>query len=155
MTTTRSARKTDLPALVRLLDQLYTVEPQFAPDREKQRMGLEMSLAHEKFCRIIIIENERKVAGMANVQFSVSTANGAWSAHIDDFIIDHAHRGKGLGRKLMGSVFEEATSFGATRITVNADLSNGPAMEFYRKTGFETMNLVKHQKPLPELDLQS
>jgi len=153
MATTRPARKTDLPALVRLLDQLYTIEPQFTPNKEKQRLGLEMALAHKEFCRIIVIENERNVVGMANVQFSVSTANGAWSAHIDDFVIDHAYRGKGLGRKLMGAVVEEADGFGATRVTVNADLSNAPAMAFYRKTGFETMNLVKHHKPISGFDL--
>lgn len=145
---TRQAQNEDILKLIELLIQLYTIEPQFTPNLPNQKKGLEMCLAMPELCRIVVVERDRQVVGMANVQFTVSTANGAMSAHIDDFIIDQAYRGSGAGKALMKVAIDTACEQGATRITVNIDVTNEPGLGFYRSMGFTTMNLMKHQLSL-------
>jgi len=148
MYTVRAAGEDDIPRLAGLLSQLYTLETQFTPDPERQTAGLTLCLARPELCRILVIETGGEAVGMANLQFFASTANGLMSVHIDDYIIDEAHRGRGAGSRLMDAVEEVAREIGANRVTVNVDAANGPGLGFYLRRGFETMNLVKHHKRL-------
>lgn len=141
----RDAKAGDLEQLTGLLTQLYTIEPQFTPHPENQKKGLALCLERPELCRIVVIEREGEVVGMANVQFAVSTANGAISSHIDDFIIDQRRRGQGAGKALMAAAMETAREAGSVRMTVNIDISNEPGLSFYRAMGYTSMNLMKHQ----------
>ncbi len=148
MFTSRDARPEDIPKLVALLEQLYTIEPRFTPDPVKQRKGIELCLAHRELCRIIVVERGPELVGMANIQFTVSTANGAMSIHIDDFIIHEDHRSLGAGRCLIEALMRVAGQIGATSVTVNVDVTNDPALAFYRDMGFECMDLMRFRRLL-------
>lgn len=142
----RNALRADIPALVNLLEQLYTLEPQFSPDPRKQKKGLEMCLDSPQLCRIVLIERKGRVAGMANLQFRVSTASGAIAVHIDDFIIDENCRGAGGGAVLIEACVKVADDIEAASISVNVDEANHPAISFYQKAGFENIGLIKFRR---------
>ncbi|MBF0171557.1 MAG: GNAT family N-acetyltransferase, partial [Nitrospinae bacterium] len=89
-----------------------------------------------------------RVIALANLQFSVSTAFGGLSVHIDDFIVDGPYRGKGVGGLLIDSIATMSKKMGAVRLTVNVDMGNAGGLAFYHRAGFESVNLLRHQVDL-------
>ena len=77
MITIRTAKPSDIPQLVELLKELFTIEADFDFDQEKQACGLNLLLNSEKDC-ILVAEllSDNKVLGMCTVQTLISTAEG-------------------------------------------------------------------------------
>ncbi len=78
------------------------------------------------------------VAGMANALITISTAQGGRVLLLEDVIVSREHRGGGLGRRLVEHVLAWAHGQGMTRVTLLADRDNRPALDFYRRLGFES-----------------
>lgn len=140
--TIRPARPEDVPALVRLLSQLFTIEADFAPDRERQRKGLELLLADEARARVLVAERSGALVGMVAAQLVVSTAEGALSALVEDMVVDAPARGDGVGAWLLSEIEAWATARGATRLQLLADKENAPALRFYAREGWRPTQLV-------------
>ena len=73
------ATPADLDALVRLLGELFALEPAFQIDPDKQRRGLEMLLAKPRDAAVLVARPRvgASILGMATGQLVVSTAKGA------------------------------------------------------------------------------
>lgn len=126
----------DLPALCDLLTELFTLEADFQPDREKQLRGLRLILDTPALGRLFVLRVAGKVAGMANALITVSTAQGTRVLLLEDVIVSRAHRGGKLGRRLVEHVCAWAKGEGMTRVTLLADKDNAPALAFYERLGF-------------------
>ncbi|MGB7598287.1 MAG: GNAT family N-acetyltransferase [Gallionella sp.] len=126
----------DLPQLSDLLAELFTLESDFKPEREKQLRGLRLILENPALGRLFVLRDKEKVLGMANALITVSTAEGARVLLLEDVIVRAEHRGNGLGQRLVGHVLAWAKAQGLTRITLLADKENAAALDFYRKLGF-------------------
>lgn len=142
------ATEADLPALADLLRELFALESDFAPDRGKQLAGLRLILDDPGIGRLFVLRVGGKVAGMANALFTVSTAEGCRVLLLEDVIVSRAHRGKGLGRKLVEHVCEWAKAEGMPRVTLLADRDNAPALAFYERLGFEKSAMVVRRRKL-------
>jgi GNAT superfamily N-acetyltransferase len=138
----------DLPQLADLLTELFALESDFAPDRAKQLRGLAAILAEPQLGRLFVLRVDGQVAGMANALITISTSEGGKVLLLEDVIVSHAHRGGGLGRKLINHVLDWAKQQGMTRVTLLADRDNTPALDFYRKLGFGRSNMTVLRKPL-------
>lgn len=132
----------DLEQLAELLAELFTLENDFRPDREKQLRGLRLILDNPALGRLFVLRDQGRVAGMANVLITVSTAEGCRVAVLEDVIVSNEYRGKGLGRRLVEQVLWWARAEGMTRVTLLADRDNEAALEFYRKLGFDSSQMV-------------
>ncbi len=132
----------DLPHLADLLGELFALESDFTPDREKQLRGLRAILEEPALGRLFVLRVAGQVAGMANALITVSTAEGGRVLLLEDVIVSSAHRGNGLGRRLVEHVLGWARGQGMTRVTLLADRDNHPALDFYRKLGFEPSNMT-------------
>lgn len=141
----------DLDQLADLLAELFTLENDFCPDREKQLHGLRLILDNPSLGRLFVLRDQDRVAGMANMLITVSTAEGCRVAVLEDVIIGNEYRGKGLGRLLVEHVLARAKTDGMTRITLLADRDNKAAMGFYRKLGFEHSQMVVLRRRLVSL----
>lgn len=141
----------DLDQLADLLAELFTLENDFCPDREKQLHGLRLILDNPALGRLFVLRDQDRVAGMANMLITVSTAEGCRVAVLEDVIIGNEYRGKGLGRRLVEHVLAWAKTDGMTRITLLADRDNKAAMGFYRKLGFEHSHMVVLRRRLISL----
>jgi GNAT superfamily N-acetyltransferase len=130
------ARAADLPAMADLLGELFTLESDFAPERERQIAGLQLILDHPASGRLFVVRVDGRVAGMANALFTISTALGAPVLLLEDVIIARGQRGSGLGRALVEHVLGWARSQGMARVTLLADRDNAAALAFYAKIGF-------------------
>lgn len=127
----------DLEPMADLLAELFTLESDFKPERHKQLAGLRLILDTPAIGQLFVLRVDGKVAGMANALFTVSTAEGRRVVLLEDLIINAAHRGAGLGRKLIDHILTWSTAKGLPRVTLLADKDNVSALAFYERLGFE------------------
>jgi GNAT superfamily N-acetyltransferase len=131
------ATEDDLEAMAGLLAELFALESDFAPQREKQIEGLRLVLTDPGIGKLFVLRVDGRVAGMANALLTVSTAEGRRVVLLEDVIIAAGLRGRGFGRQLVEHVAAWAAANGLARITLLADRDNAPALAFYERLGFE------------------
>lgn len=142
MTIVREATASDIPRLCELLELLFTQEADFRPDRAKQEAGLGKIIAEPGIGRILVLTDGNDVIGMVNLLFTVSTAEGAKAAVLEDMVISPGHRGKGEGAHLLQSAVTFARELGCARITLLTDRDNSRAISFYRRHGFGLSEMI-------------
>jgi len=136
------ATEADIPALVGLLAELFSIEKDFRPDTEKQIRGLGMLIGCPQQGVIKVARDENgKAIGMVSAQLVISTAQGAPSAWVEDMVVSPALRAQGLGRTLLDAALQWAKDKGATRAQLLVDTENTPAVGYYRHLGWESTQL--------------
>lgn len=138
----RPATTSDLPTLVALLGDLFSIEADFAPDADAQRVGLALMLADPRRRTVLVAERDGAVVGMVTGQLVVSTAEGGHSVLVEDMVVEAALRGHGVGRRLLAAMEAWALERGATRLQLLADRENAPALAFYGRAGWGSTRLV-------------
>jgi len=132
----------DVPQLVELLKVLFGIEQDFHADPEKQSQGLQRLIAESGRGVVMTARDDSgKIIGMVSAQLVVSTAEGAYSAWVEDMVIDEAWRARGVGRKLLESALAWARARGATRAQLLVDLDNAPALGYYDHLGWQATRL--------------
>lgn len=142
MLTVRTARPSDLDALVGLLAELFALEPDFRADEARQRRGLRRMLEDPIRRRVLVAERDGAVIGMITVQIVVSTAEGGDAGLVEDLVVAAPHRGAGVGRRLLAAAEAWAEARGATRLQLLADRENALALGFYARVGWAPTRLV-------------
>lgn len=137
----RPARPDDLDPLVDLLRMLFGIEADFDFDAARQRKGLAMLLAHEAAV-ILVAEAAGQVIGMCSGQLTISTAEGGFSLLVEDVVVAGPWQGKGVGRELLAALEEWAEARKIGRLQLLADRNNVAALEFYRKLGWQSTELI-------------
>ena len=141
----RPAARTDLPALLVLLQQLYAIEKDFVFDSIKQAAGLEM-IIDSVTGQVFVAETEDEIVGMCLAQVIISTAVGGKSAWVEDVVVRDSCRGFGVGSKIMEAVDNWAKENGIDRLQLLADRDNEPALKFYLKRSWQEMNMKAFKK---------
>ena len=132
----------DIPALTALLDRLFAIEVDFSADRKKQTLGLQMIIQNPQHAIIKVARNsENKVVGMVSAQLVISTAQGSYSAWVEDMVVAEAYRGYGMGRCLLNAAISWAKEKGASRAQLLVDIENEPAIGYYQHLGWESTQL--------------
>ena len=142
------ATANDLPSLVDLLAELFALESDFQPDRDKQLRGLLTILDEPELGRLFVVRVDGKVVGMANALITISTAEGGRALLLEDVVVHRDHRGGGLGRQLVEHVLTWAKRRGIVRATLLTDRSNQPALDFYHRLGFKDSHMAVLRKML-------
>jgi GNAT superfamily N-acetyltransferase len=135
----------DIDALGGLLQQLFAIEADFHFDASKTGHALQRLIEDDRAC-VLVARDDDKVIGMVTAQLVISTAEGAYSAWVEDVVIDSRHRGKGLGKQLLNALEAWAKEQGATRLQLLADMQNEPALAFYRHNGWQQLQLQAWRK---------
>lgn len=130
----------DLQALEHLLGQLFAIEEDFSFDFGKVRQGLKGLMDDDRAC-VLVARHNKTVIGMCTAQLVISTAEGGYSAWIEDVVVDEGYRGRGVGRRLLDSISTWAQQRGATRLQLLADMENTSALGFYRNNGWQETQL--------------
>lgn len=144
---TGPAQRSDIDALVALLNVLFSIEQDFTPNEAAQRRGLELLLASPEHGQIFVARHPVEgVVGMVSAQLVISTAIGAPSAWIEDMVVREPFRGQGVGKLLLDQVRKWAESKGARRIQLLADADNAPALDFYRHLDWQPTRLFAWKK---------
>ncbi len=142
------AANADIEAMADLLHELFTLESDFRPQREKQLAALRWILDHPDHGRLFVLRDAGRVIGMTNALISISTAEGGPVLILEDVIVAASHRGTGRGRRLVEHVLAWAAAEGMSRVTLLADRDNASALRFYRTLGFEESAMVVRRRRL-------
>jgi len=136
------ASATDLPALVALLGELFSIEKDFTPDPRKQELGLRALLNMRDTAAVFVARGPMgEVVGMVSAQLVISTSEGAPSAWVEDLVVRADYRRSGIGKELARQVLEWARGRGATRAQLVYDLDNDSAIGFYDRAGWACTHL--------------
>lgn len=132
----------DIPTLIELLSVLFTQEEDFTADPEAQIRGLAKIIDHPETGIIILARQNKKIVGMVNLLFTVSTVLGERVALLEDMVIAASFRGTGIGTQLLAGAISYAKSESCGRITLLTDKTNQAAQRFYEKQGFATSSMI-------------
>jgi GNAT superfamily N-acetyltransferase len=130
------ATANDLESLADLLAELFTLESDFKPERNKQISGLRLILDNPASGQLFVLRVDGQIVGMANALATVSTAEGCAVLLLEDVIVSREFRGRKLGRLLVEQVLHWAAAQGMPRVTLLADQDNAAALAFYQRLGF-------------------
>jgi ribosomal protein S18 acetylase RimI-like enzyme len=137
----RDAMAKDIPAMVELLSQLFSIEQDFVPDAHKQGRGLEL-LLEQSGAHVLVAEVQGRVVGMVSVQTLISTAEGSRVGLVEDLVVAEGHRGSGVGTRLLQAMESRAAACGLKRLQLLADNSNTAALDFYRRNQWQQTSLL-------------
>jgi GNAT superfamily N-acetyltransferase len=132
----RPARAEDLENMVGLLEILFSLETDFAPNPERQRSALRLILESPDVGVLFVATLQGEVIGMVSLLFTVSTAEGGAAAWLEDMVVSPHHRGTGIGTRLLDAAVTLCRKRGIRRITLLTDASNLRAARFYARNGF-------------------
>ncbi len=140
--TITDAQAGDIPDLVNLLNDLFTIEQDFTPDEAKQAVGLKRIIQNPNNAIVKVAKNKQgQVIGMVSAQLVISSAQGSGSAWIEDMIVEQDYRANGIGRALLNAVIAWAKAKGATRAQLLVDLDNTAAVGYYNHLGWESSRM--------------
>ncbi|MCB1235136.1 MAG: GNAT family N-acetyltransferase [Verrucomicrobiae bacterium] len=131
-----------LPDLVDLVMELFEMEEDFQPDREKQEKGLRLILEQPSRGRIFVIRTDYQIIGMINLLFTISTAMGGFVILMEDVIVHPDHRGQGFGTRLVEHVVQFARKKDFKRITLLTDQISAESQRFFQKNGFTHSHMI-------------
>lgn len=137
-----NADRSHVPALASLLEELFSLEPDFTPNAPKQARGLLLIIDHPERGRIFVARLNNEVIGMATALFTVSTAEGGPVVLLEDVIVACPYRGKGVGDLLVRHVLAWARKNGFLRVTLLTDRDNAGALRFYESNGFKRSGMA-------------
>ena len=130
----RLATEADVPAILTLIHALaiYEREPDAVQigESELRRDGF----GPQSLFECLIADDEGEAAGFALYFPIYSTWRGP-SIHLEDLFVQPSHRGRGIGKALLGYVAAIAMERGCTRMQWDVLDWNTPAIDFYRGCG--------------------
>lgn len=132
----------DLPELVELLHDLFSMEADFVPNRENQTRGLKLILEQPSRGRIFVLRNDHKIIGMINLLITISTAEGGFVLLLEDLVVHREHRGQGYGSNLLEYAIDFAQQKNFLRITLLSDRPNDVLKKFYLERGFVESDMI-------------
>ncbi len=132
----------DLDMLVELVMDLFRLEEDFQPDRQKQTHGLRLILEQPNRGRIFVLRSEHKIIGMVNLLFTISTAEGGIVVLMEDLIIHPDHRRRGFGGEMMRYVLDFVRKRDFRRITILTDKISQESQAFFAKHGFTHSKMI-------------
>ncbi|WP_419766403.1 MAG: GNAT family N-acetyltransferase [Arcobacter sp.] len=134
------ATSVDIPILVTLLEALFSIEKDFIFDKKKHEVGLKLLLQNKKAI-VVIAKFKDEIVAMVTMQTIISTAIGAKTGLIEDFVVTNDFQDMGIGTYLFEYLKKYAKDNNLKRIQLVCDNDNTNAKEFYTKKAFTKSNL--------------
>lgn len=127
----------DVDALVTMMRAMQGDDPWSVEfDAERARKSVELMLSNPYFGTAWLIEDAGRVVGYIVLSWDFSLEYGGRNAWVDEFYIERAARGKGLGARVLAEFEREAKAAGATAVHLEVNEGNR-AIELYRRAGYE------------------
>lgn len=142
----RKAQPEDIPAILRLLEQVRAVHHAARPDLfrktgTKYSAGDLSQMLNHTDNPVFVAEENGELTGYVMCQ--IRQADGAAqqpvkTLYVDDLCVSGKHRGRGIGRQLMEHAREYAREKSCHNLTLHVWEGNPAARAFYDSMGMET-----------------
>jgi ribosomal protein S18 acetylase RimI-like enzyme len=76
--------------------------------------------------------------GVCQLRYRLSVWTGTDDCCLEDLFVEADGRGSGLGRELVDAALQRARERGCTRIDLDANEANAPALALYKSVGFDS-----------------
>jgi ribosomal protein S18 acetylase RimI-like enzyme len=106
-------------------------------DESGARSAFRQFLSLPNFGSVWLIYDCSTLVGYIVLTIGFSFEFHGHDAFIDELYIEVAHRRRGYGRQALAFVEQKAREMGVTAIHLEADHGNDPAIELYRRNGYE------------------
>ncbi len=129
----RKGKEEDIASVFRLVEELavhHKHDPDYI-DNTAAQMETD-AFGKEPYFHFIVAEENGVIVGATIYYFIYSTWKGK-SLYLEDLIITHSHRGKGIGKLLMQALADEAVAHGARKMKWQVAEDNDSAIGFYEK----------------------
>jgi len=134
----REAALQDEAELLRMMRLLAGHEPgAISFDEAAARSSFRQFLTLPSFGRVWLLCQDSKPVGYVALTVGFSFEFHGHDAFIDELYVDPAYRGRGYGREAVAFVEKKAREMGVNAIHLEVDRGNEPALELYRRAGFE------------------
>ncbi len=150
----RKAKKSDIDDIIRLADQLRKTEANLdknlKDDAYLSEIYIERQLKYISSRRkiFLVLEIQGKVVGYVN-GYLVENNEIYYKepvAYLDCLCIDKSVRKQGLGKKLLDEFINAVKKQGIKYVKLNAFEDNIPAVNLYKKEGFEEYSVYYMKK---------
>jgi len=134
----REAALSDEAELFRMMRVLVEQEPgKIKFDEPAARASFQQLLSRPTFGRTWLLCEESKPVGYIVLTIGFSFEFHGHDAFIDELYVDTAYRRRGFGRQAVAFVEQKAREMGVNAIHLEVDRGNDPALELYRRSGYE------------------
>lgn len=137
--TFRTARLTDLPAIVRLLaqDKLGSHRETVSDPVDERYIAAFKAIEADVNQRLVVVEQDEAVIGTLQISFIPGIArHGAWRGQIEAVRIAAPFRSAGIGQRMFEWVIAECRSRGCQLVQLTTDKGRSDAHRFYERLGF-------------------
>ncbi|WP_236003664.1 GNAT family N-acetyltransferase [Nonomuraea antri] len=133
----RRARAQDVPAIVAMLaDDPLGAAREGDPNDERYLAAFER-IDTDPYDELIVAERDGKVVGTMQLTYLAGLSRlGAERCQIEAVRVSAAHRGEGLGRKMIAWGIDRARARGCAMVQLTSDKSRTDAHRFYDSLGF-------------------
>ena len=139
----RKALFEDIPEMVSLLGELFSIEADFIFDEQVQTKGLALFLEDPDMrCIMVAAKKGEKVVGMATAQLLVSTAKGSLVALVEDVVVSAPYHGHEIGHQIMVALEQWVKRHGGKRLQLLADKENRTGIDFYEREDWSKTSLI-------------
>lgn len=137
----REATEQDIPAILGLVQELaaYEKEPEAAVGTVQDYRRVLFPETGSPSAWAHVAEVDGQVVGIAVWFLTFSTWTGRNGLWLEDLYVSPAHRGSGIGGRLMATLAAICTARGYPRMEWTVLDWNTPALEVYRHVGAEPM----------------
>lgn len=131
----RRASPDDVERLVTMMAEFYAESP-YALNHRRAAEAFTVLLADERLGYVWFIQANSQDVGYVVLTLCYSMEYGGASAIVDDFFIQRAFRGSGLGKAALAEVRSFCASQRIRAIHVETGPDNAAAQAVYRRAGF-------------------
>ncbi len=151
----REARYGDVPAILRLLEQVNLVHHLGRPDIFKKATkytGEELKAIMDDADQLLLVaeDGDGQVCGHAFCMFQQhldsQLLTDIKTLYVDDICVDDSHRRQNIGTKLYEAVRRTAADHNCHNITLNVWDLNPGAMAFYRSLGLTPLKTMLEER---------
>lgn len=132
----RRATSADIPELVALVRAYWDFEHIDGFTETRARAVLGTFFANPALGCGWIADHFGEAVGYLLACYVFSLEHGGLTAEIDEFFVLPAHRGSGLGRRMLATAEKAFTEAGCTNVALQLGRSNDAARAFYRHAGY-------------------
>ncbi|HEY7064506.1 MAG TPA: GNAT family N-acetyltransferase [Chloroflexota bacterium] len=132
----RPARHDDLDTLIAFRRELCASDP-IPFDDVRARAAIVNLIRDPAWGRIWLLLDGEAPIGFVALCLGYSLEYYGREAIVDELFIGASHRGQGIGRRAMAHVETEARALGVHALHLVVETWNVPALELYRRVGYQ------------------